>query len=139
MLISFGLKTEVILCVGAPTLTGILQMEHMSCHHHCQGKYQSLFGRYIWCQQISVQQTPMAHDYINDTAEMEILPAAIRNKIINVQYNISGVEVCDTAPLIILITAVCDDSDGDVSQTLEYTKLQKVEGWDLEQHCWDRN
>lgn len=64
---------------------------------------------------------PVAHDYINESSQMEIIQAAIKNEIIDVKYDIPGGKVRDAAPLIALSTSVRNDSDGDVNQTLSYT------------------
>ena len=63
---------------------------------------------------------PVAHDYINESSQFEILQAAIKNEITDVKYDIPGGKVREAVPLIALSTSVRNDSDGDVNQTLSY-------------------
>lgn len=64
---------------------------------------------------------PLGRDFINQDSEMEISIAAVRNEIIDIQYNIPGGVVREVAPLIALSTSVRNDSSGDVNQTLSYS------------------
>ena len=64
---------------------------------------------------------PVAHDYINESSQFEILAASIKNEITDVQYNIPDGKVREAAPLIALSTSVRNDSDGSVNQTLTYS------------------
>ena len=64
---------------------------------------------------------PIPHDYINESSEFEILQAAIKNEVIDVQYDIPGGKVREAPPVIALSTDVFNRSDVDVEQTLTYS------------------
>ena len=64
---------------------------------------------------------PVAHDYINESSEFEILQAAIKNEIIDVKYDIPGAKVREADPLIVLSTEVFNHSDVEVQETLAYS------------------
>ena len=72
---------------------------------------------------------PLAHDSINESSQLEILQAAIENKITDVKYDIPGARVRELAPLIGPITFVRNDSDGDINQTLSYAYEKSVGTW----------
>ena len=63
---------------------------------------------------------PLAREYINESCQFEILQAAIKNEITDVEYDIPGGKVHGAAPIIALSASVRNDSDGDVNQTLTY-------------------
>lgn len=70
---------------------------------------------------LTTSGSPVAHDYINQSSQMEIIQAAIKNEIFDIQYDIPGGKVREAAPIIALSTSARNDSDGDVNQTLAYT------------------
>ncbi|KAK0505340.1 hypothetical protein EDD18DRAFT_1128846 [Armillaria luteobubalina] len=73
---------------------------------------------------------PICYDYIKDASRFEIVQAAIKNEIINVEYDINGATVREAAPIIALSTSVRNDSDGDASQALQYSyEHSKVGTW----------
>ena len=71
--------------------------------------------------QLGSTGAPVAHDYINESSEFEILQAAVKNEITDVKYDIPGAKVREAAPLIVLSTAVFNNSDVDIEKTLEYS------------------
>ncbi|KAK0239689.1 hypothetical protein EDD85DRAFT_997450 [Armillaria nabsnona] len=73
---------------------------------------------------------PICYDYIRDSSRFEVVQAAIKNEIVNVQYDINGAAVREVAPVIALSTSVRNDSDGDASQALQYSyEKSKVGTW----------
>ncbi|KAK0434816.1 hypothetical protein EV421DRAFT_1740654 [Armillaria borealis] len=73
---------------------------------------------------------PIAYDYIKDSSRFEIVQAAIKNEIFDVNYDISGAQIREATPVIALSTSVRNDSDGDASQTLTYSYAKsKVGTW----------
>ncbi|PBK76236.1 Aerolisin/ETX pore-forming domain-containing protein [Armillaria solidipes] len=79
---------------------------------------------------LTANGAPIAYDYIKDSSRFEIVQAAIKNEIFDVNYNISGAQVRDATPVIALSTSVRNDSDGDASQTLTYSySKSKVGTW----------
>lgn len=63
----------------------------------------------------------LGRDYIVDGSEMEILPAAVKNEIVDVEYDLPGAKVHEVTPIIALSTSVRNDSDVTVNQTLSYS------------------
>ena len=63
---------------------------------------------------------PLAHAYINESSQFEILQVAIKNEITDVQYDTPGGKVREAFPVIALSTSIRNDSDGNVNQTLSY-------------------
>jgi len=63
---------------------------------------------------------PIARDYLNESSLLEILQAAVKNEITDVEYDIPGGKVREAVPLIALSTSVRNKSDGPVDQTLKY-------------------
>lgn len=70
---------------------------------------------------LSNKGAPLGHNYINVSSQMEIIQAAIKNDISDIEYRISDAQVREAAPIIALSTAIRNDSDGDVNQTLAYS------------------
>lgn len=63
---------------------------------------------------------PLYYNYIKDNSRFRIVQAAVKNEIYDVKYDISGAQVRDAPPLIVLSTSVRNDSDVTVTQTLSY-------------------
>lgn len=63
---------------------------------------------------------PAASSYLNEASLMQIMQAAVKNEIVNVEYDTPAGKVHDVAPTIALSTSVRNDSDGEVNQTLSY-------------------
>jgi len=73
---------------------------------------------------------PICYDYIKDSSRFEIVQAAIKNEIFDVNYDISGAQIREATPVIALSTSVRNDSDGDANQTLTYSyEKSKVGTW----------
>ncbi|KAK0185193.1 hypothetical protein F5146DRAFT_1071820 [Armillaria mellea] len=73
---------------------------------------------------------PICYEYIKDSSRFEIIQAAIKNEIFDVNYDISGAQIRDATPIIALSTSVRNDSDGDANQTLTYSyEKSKVGTW----------
>ncbi|PBK93639.1 Aerolisin/ETX pore-forming domain-containing protein [Armillaria gallica] len=74
--------------------------------------------------------SPICYDYIKDSSRFEIIQAAIKNEIFDVNYDISGAQIREATPVIALSTSVRNDSDGDANQTLTYSyEKSKVGTW----------
>ncbi|KAK0434818.1 hypothetical protein EV421DRAFT_1277205 [Armillaria borealis] len=74
--------------------------------------------------------SPIGYEYIKDSSRFEIVQAAVKNEIFDVNYNISDAQIRKATPVIALSTSVRNDSDGDANQTLTYSyEKSKVGTW----------
>lgn len=64
---------------------------------------------------------PLAFDYIHDSCLVQIIQAAVKNDITDIQYDIAGGKVVEVAPIIALSTTVRNDTYNVITQTLAYS------------------
>lgn len=74
------------------------------------------------------QGSPICYSYIKESSRFEIVQAAIKNEIFDVNYDISGAQICDTAPT----QYICSQRLRWRGQPNSHVLVREVQGWHLE-------
>ncbi|CCM06498.1 uncharacterized protein FIBRA_08768 [Fibroporia radiculosa] len=71
---------------------------------------------------------PLYWDFIKASSRFDVVQASIKNEVYDVKYEISGAQVRQAPPLIVLSTSVRNDSDSTVTQDLGFSYSKSESG-----------
>ncbi|CCM06500.1 uncharacterized protein FIBRA_08770 [Fibroporia radiculosa] len=84
-------------------------------------------GYYI-SSDLSDSGSPLYWDFIKASSRFDVVQASIKNEIYDVTYDISGAQVRQAPPIIVLSTSVRNDSDSTVTQELGFSYVKSEVG-----------